>query len=265
MASVAAPVITVNGTVIPASRIAAEAQNHPAASGRPGDAWRAAARALAIRQLLLDEALRRGVAAEPEDLGGARRETEEEARIRALLDVALEVTPPSEAEVMAEWQAHPERYRSPDLWDASHILCAAAPSDAKARAAAEDRAGQILARLEREPEAFAVLARSESDCGSREAGGALGQVSTGQMVPEFEAALAAVPEGGLSREPVASRFGFHIIKVHAHAPGQPLPFATVRPVIAEALERAAWARASRDLVAQLVSAARIEGIAMEES
>ncbi|MFN3500265.1 MAG: hypothetical protein ACK40A_17875, partial [Pannonibacter indicus] len=66
MASVAAPVITVNGTVIPASRIAAEAQNHPAASGRPGDAWRAAARALAIRQLLLDEALRRGVAAAAE-------------------------------------------------------------------------------------------------------------------------------------------------------------------------------------------------------
>ena len=41
--------VTVNGEVIPAALIAAEAQNHPAPPGKPGLAWRAAAEALAVR------------------------------------------------------------------------------------------------------------------------------------------------------------------------------------------------------------------------
>ena len=37
------PEITVNGTVLSAAAIAAEAQNHPAPAGKPGLAWRRAA------------------------------------------------------------------------------------------------------------------------------------------------------------------------------------------------------------------------------
>ena len=41
------PPVTVNGVTITPKRIAAEAQNHPAPKGKPGHAWKAAARALA--------------------------------------------------------------------------------------------------------------------------------------------------------------------------------------------------------------------------
>ena len=41
------PPVTVNGVTISPERIAAEAQNHPAPKGKPGLAWKAAARALA--------------------------------------------------------------------------------------------------------------------------------------------------------------------------------------------------------------------------
>lgn len=263
MSGVAASHIFVDGAEIPASRIAAEAQNHPATAGRPGDAWRAAARALVIRQLLLAEAERRGLTATPERLDDARLETAEEALIRDLLDEALIVTRPSPEMVQAEWQAHPGRYRAPSLWDAAHILCAADPADLPAMAKAEDRANRILGLLERDPSAFAELARAESDCGSKDAGGALGQIVSGQMVPEFEAALERLGDGAMTASPVRTRFGFHIIKVHAHAPGQVLPFDSVKASIGEALERAAWARASRAFVAGLVAAARIEGIDME--
>ncbi|HMO08944.1 MAG TPA: peptidase, partial [Paracoccaceae bacterium] len=43
--------ISVNGRVIPAATIATEAQNHPAPRGKPGHAWQAAARALALREI----------------------------------------------------------------------------------------------------------------------------------------------------------------------------------------------------------------------
>ncbi|MDE3081390.1 MAG: peptidase, partial [Paracoccaceae bacterium] len=78
------PEVSVNGEVIPAARIAAEAQIHPAPREKPGLAWRAAARALAVRALLLQEARHRGLEADPMDLGPGQRETEEEALIRAL-------------------------------------------------------------------------------------------------------------------------------------------------------------------------------------
>ena len=59
------PDLVVNGEVIPARLIAAEAQNHVAPAGKPGFAWVAAARALAIRALLLQEAGRLGFVPEP--------------------------------------------------------------------------------------------------------------------------------------------------------------------------------------------------------
>ena len=50
------PEVSVNGHVIDRTLIAAEAQNHAAPPGKPGWAWQAAARALAIRSVLLQRA-----------------------------------------------------------------------------------------------------------------------------------------------------------------------------------------------------------------
>ena len=47
--------ITVNGEVIPAAAIAAEAQMHAAPKDKPGIAWRAAGRALTVRALAQGE------------------------------------------------------------------------------------------------------------------------------------------------------------------------------------------------------------------
>ena len=81
-------------------------------------------------------------------------------------------------------------------------------------------------------------------------------------MPEFEVALRALPEGGISPTPVLSRHGWHIIRLNATAPGQVLPYETVRPKIAQALEKAAWARASRDFVETLAQSAKITGASL---
>lgn len=86
--------VRVNGVPIPRDLIAREVQNHPAAT--PAAAWTAAARALVVRELLLQEAGRLGVVGIPVS-DGERRETAEDATIRAL--VAREVAVPRPDEV----------------------------------------------------------------------------------------------------------------------------------------------------------------------
>jgi peptidyl-prolyl cis-trans isomerase C len=255
------PDVVVNGETIPSAAIAAEAQNHSAPKDKPGIAWRKAAQALAIRALLLQEARRRGLVPDPLELAPGRWETEDEALIRALLDEAVTPAPVMDAEIRAEWERDPGRYRSAPLWDVSHILCACDPRDDAASAMAGARAKSILSRLDGDAKGFASAAR-ESDCGSKAAGGHLGQIGPGDTVPEFEAALRSLSEGQTTPATVLSRHGWHLIRLNAVAPGQVLPFESVRPRIAEALEKAAWAQASRAFVAELGQRATITGASL---
>jgi peptidyl-prolyl cis-trans isomerase C len=254
------PDLVVNGETIPAAAVAAEAQNHPAPGGKPGLAWRAAARALAVRAVLLQEARAEGFAPDAREVAPGRRETDDDALIRALIESRVRPEPPAEDAIRAAYDADPERFRSPALYEAAHILFAAAPDDLAARARAREAAAATLAEIAADPRAFDRLAAERSDCPSRQAGGRLGQLASGDAVPEFEAVLRAIAEGALAPEPVATRFGFHVIRLDARAEGAVLPYAAARPHIAEALEKAAWARAAKAFVADLVACVTVEGV-----
>lgn len=251
--------VVVDGEVIPQTEIAAEAQNHAAPASQPALAWRAAARALTVRVLLRREAARRGLVAEPRDLGGGRVETEEEATIRLLLEGEVDAGPPAETAIRAVYAADPDRFRSPSLFEAAHILFAADP-DPEARDAAKARAEATIATLAHEPEAFDRIAAEQSDCPSRDKGGRLGQLTAADTVPEFVAALRTLAPGEISQTPVETRYGVHILRLDARADGAPLPYETARPRIAQALQRDRWVRSARDFVARLLAAADIQGV-----
>ena len=251
--------LVVNGVTVPAKVIAVEMQNHAAPGNQPGIAWRKAANAVAMRTLLLQEARQREIRPEQVEVGPGRFETEEEALIRSLLEVAVEVSPPTEDEIRAEWARDPERFRAPPLWEISHILCACEPRNEDERKAAFTRAKSLVARVEGDPQGFARLASGHSDCGSKTSGGALGQLGPGDTVPEFEAALREMKEGEVTSEPVLTRHGWHVIRMDAIAEGAVLPFDTVRSKIADAMEKAAWARSAREFADRLVTSARISG------
>lgn len=258
MSPLLAPVI-VNDEIIAAERIAAEAQNHPAPPGKPGHAWKSAARALAVRSLLLQEAQRRGLVADPQETLPGQLETAEEALIRQLLDIAVHPLAPREADLEAMYHAHPDRFRAPSLYEAAHILIP--PGDDPH--AARHRAEAILAEVLADPRRFDRLARDHSACASKANGGRLGQISTGDTVAEFEAALATLQDGQISPDLVQSRYGFHIIRLDARAVGKVLPYAAIRPSLLTAYEKAAWLRASQALVTTLVAGARISGISLQ--
>jgi peptidyl-prolyl cis-trans isomerase C len=247
------PAILVDGVEIPAAEIAAEMQHHPADSAQ--SAWHQAAEALVLRRLLLDEAARRGHATTP-----GEGETAEEAAIRGLLDTAITVPEADEATCRRWYEANRARFRSPEAWQAAHVLIAADPADAPARTAARARAAALLAEVQAAPERLAELAARHSDCPSREAGGDLGPVTTGSTVPEFEAALRALQPGETAPEPVETRYGFHVVRVLARAPGREIPFDTARDRVAEYLREASYRRAVRQYLSVLAGRAEIAGI-----
>jgi peptidyl-prolyl cis-trans isomerase C len=247
--------ISVNGVPVPESAVFAEMQNHPAADREQAQAC--AARALVIRELLRQEADRHAIAADPE----ADRDPEE-IRIDRLLGQALNIADPDEAACQRYYRENPDRFRSLALYEASHILIVPAPDEPvkRARDKARALAASIIAALQADPTRFAELAAAHSACPSKDQGGSLGQVSGGDTVAEFDAALARMEEREISREPVETRYGFHIIRVDRHLPGELLPFSHVQERIGQYLAESAYRKAVAAYLAGLIAAADIQGI-----
>jgi len=59
---------------------------------------------------------------------------------------------------------------------------------------------------------FAALAAEHSLCPSGQEGGALGEFSPGQMVPEFDRVVFSAPVG-VVQGPVRTQFGWHLVEV----------------------------------------------------
>lgn len=255
--------IQVNGVAISRDAISREAQNHPA--DKPIAAWQEAARALVIRELLLQEARRLNIAAEPCCDDEGRRETEEEAAIRQLVEQEVRTPEADEATCRRYYENNRARFRSADLFEVRHILIAAAPEDNGARAAAREQANGIAETLRAEPHRFDELAKDCSACPSGQAGGNLGQIGPGQTVPEFERALLGMPVGEVAPQPVETRYGFHVVYVERRIAGRDLPFEWVRERIADWLAEKTRRIALTQYLNILAGRAEITGITLESS
>ncbi|AQZ96257.1 peptidylprolyl isomerase [Halopseudomonas phragmitis] len=248
------PQVRVNGIELDPEAIAREMQYHPAENRE--DAIYLAAQALVIRELLDQRAAELGVEVRP-----AAGETAEEALIRGLLECEVQVPEADEASLQRFYQANQARYCSAPLVAASHILLAVPAEDAVGRSQQREVALQLISQLQEAPERFAELTKRHSDCPSKEQGGALGQISQGQTVPEFERQLLRLPEG-LSAQPLESRYGLHIVRVDQRIDGRQLPYEHVRDSIARELGERVWRKAVVQYLETLMAEAEIEGIVL---
>lgn len=253
--------VRVNGVEIDPDAIAREIQHHPAPDAET--AWREAARALAIRELLLQEARSRGTEAEPETDEAGRLEAEDDALIRELLDEAVRPEIPGEDECRRYYETQRHRFRTPDLFEAAHVLIEPETDDDEGWANAEAQARAIIAEVGDDATAFAEVAREMSACPSAQQDGSLGQVRRGELLPAVQYALEAIPEGTVRREPVRSTYGWHVIRLHRRIEGNVLPFEAVQPKIADMFAARGWSIAATRYVAALAAAAEIEGITVE--
>ncbi len=252
--------VSVNAVAIALEAITAEAQHHPAAS--PAAALRQAAEALVVRELLLTEARALGLSAESAIDDRGRRETDEDALIRTLLEQQVATPVADEAACRRYYDSHRSRFTTGSIHEARHILLAAPVEERAARSRAKTTAQQLIKALAADPSRFAELAQAHSDCPSREQGGSLGQLTAGSTVPEFETMLGQLVEGQLCPVPVPTRFGFHVIRLDRMIAGKQLPFEVVRDRIAVYLEASSWSRAVSQYVGLLVGRAEIVGVQM---
>jgi peptidyl-prolyl cis-trans isomerase C len=250
--------IRVNDVIIPQSKVLAEMQYHPAPSRE--EAKKRAATALVIRELLCQEAERCGI-----DVPVREGQDLDEARIDALLKVALPTVVADEATCRSFYEANRERFRSPSLFEASHILIAPTQDNPEPASldSAHAKAESLVAELQTEPAQFEKLAAAHSDCPSKEHNGRLGQIRPGDMVEEFETALAGMEEGEISAAPVQSRYGFHVIRMDHRADGRDLPFEHVHERIADYLHETGYLATVSRYLRGLADAASIEGIELE--
>ena len=250
--------VKVNGVQIPRDVIAREVQHHPARN--PAESLKAAARALVVRELLLQEAHRLEIVGEPLDDGEGRCETAEEASVRALVDREVQTPSADRAACRRYYEKNLRQFRSADIYEAAHILFGASKSNTDAYAQGRAAAEAALALLRDHPERFAELAAANSACSSASQGGNLGQITADQTTPEFEQALFALEPGSITRDPVATRYGFHIIRLDRKHQGRELPFELMADRIAEYLQESVQRRALAQYIGRLATAAKIEGV-----
>ncbi len=142
------------------------------------------------------------------------------------------------AEVKQAYDANAKQYTTNEERSASHILIAVKPdaSDAE-KAAAKQKATALLEKARAKPDAFAELAKANSqDTGSAAQGGDLGSFARGAMVKPFEDAVFAAKVGDIVG-PVQTDFGYHIIKVTRVTPSHVQTFDEVKGRIEGELRR----------------------------
>lgn len=143
-------------------------------------------------------------------------------------------------EVERYYEQHKQEYSQPESEKLSEILISAgtpAPGattvdDPAKLASALAKANDIEAKLHAGGD-FAQLARSFSDGPTAAQGGDLGQYQRGQLPKVLEDKTFALQTGQYT-DPIRTRQGYIILKVIAHVPGGPAPFATVKDQVEDA-------------------------------
>ena len=85
-------------------------------------------------------------------------------------------------------------------------------------------------------------------------------MTRGQTVAEFETALQRMRSGEFAV--TETRYGFHVVRLDQHAPGQLLPFELARDRIADYLATSVQHRALAQYVSVLAGRAEIVGVTL---
>lgn len=241
--------LSVNGVVIDAAAIEAECAAHPVET-HPDQAAR---RALVVRELLTQRAVTLGLLAAGTDL--------EDQVTDRLLEEECKTPVPSDEECQRYYAANSQKFRSPDLVFARHILFAL--TDKAAMTHVRTRAEEAHRELVQHPDRFEALAGTLSNCPSGQVGGNLGQLTRGESVPEFEKAIFESNHVGVLPGLVNTRYGFHIVSVERRIAGLALPFEAVRETIARYLLEHVRHKSIQQYVTLLASSAEVHGITLD--
>ena len=217
---------TVNGTAI-SQRTVDMIAKQGAASGRPDtpETRKSIIDQLALQMVAAEEAVKKGLDKSPE-VAEQIDAMKKSVLAKAYVQDFIKNSPVTDETVKAEYDRIKATITGTE-YKARHILVEK-----------ESEARDIIARLRKEPGAFAKLAMEKSkDQGSGSNGGDLGWFDLSRMAPEFGAAVSKLEKGKFTQEPVKTRFGYHVILLEDSKPIEAPPLEEVKPQLVQQLQQ----------------------------
>ncbi|TDI78272.1 MAG: peptidylprolyl isomerase [Betaproteobacteria bacterium] len=213
----AAPLVTVNGVVIPNSRFETVMKGLTAQGQKDTPETRKAVRDDLIKQeVLTQEAIRKGLDKLPE-VATQINITRQSVLIRALQADFIEKNKVTEKELRNEYEAVSASTLGDQEYNPRHILVST-----------EEDAKDIIARIKKGSK-FGQIAKDKSiDDGSKNKGGELGWTSARSYAQPFAEALVKLKKGQITQQPVKTSFGWHIIRLDGIRPLKIPPFKEVK-------------------------------------
>jgi peptidyl-prolyl cis-trans isomerase C len=235
LAAQAQNIAVVNGKPVPKARVDTLLQQ-AARSGQqlPPGADQQARDQVVLREIFMQEAERKGIAANP-NYRAQMELARQSIMIRELFEDYAKKNPVTDAEAKAEYdkfkaQASGTEYR------ASHILVEK-----------EEEAKALIAQIKGGAKFEDLAKKNSKDPGSGEKGGDLDFAKPDSYVPEFGQAMTKLKKGEMTQEPVKSQFGYHIIRLDDTREAQFPSFDDVKGQLRQRMEQAKVQKYQEDL------------------
>lgn len=156
--------------------------------------------------------------------------TKQNIALDALFNKVTKDVTVSDADIKKYYDENKETFKQGEKVRARHILIKFDTPNEKVGRTTDQAKQEILAVLDRinKGEDFAKLAKEKSeDPGSKDKGGEY-TFGRGEMVKEFEDAAFSLKPGQVTKEPVKTVYGFHIIKLEEKIPAKSKSFEEVK-------------------------------------
>ncbi|MFM0042726.1 peptidylprolyl isomerase [Paraburkholderia sediminicola] len=218
-------IAVVNGTPIPKARADALIDQlvHQGQQNTP-QLQMAVREELVNREILMQEALRRGLPNRP-DIKAQIAVAQQTVVLRALIEDFVKTNTPTDAEVTARYNSLVKDAGGKE-YHLHHILVDN-----------EQQAKDLIAKI-KAGASFEDLAKQYSkDPGSGKNGGDLDWSDPKAYVPEFAEAATHLQKGQMTDTPVHTQFGWHIIRVDDVRNITPPPLEQVRPQIVQQIQQ----------------------------
>ena len=218
-------IAVVNGTPIPKARADALIDQlvHQGQQNTP-QLQMAVREELVNREILMQEALRRGLPNRP-DIKAQIAVAQQTVVLRALIEDFVKNNTPTDAEVTARYNALIKDAGGKE-YHLHHILVDN-----------EQQAKDLIAKIKAGANFEDLAKQFSKDPGSGKNGGDLDWSDPKAYVPEFADAATHLQKGQMTDTPVHTQFGWHIIRVDDVRNITPPPLEQVRPQIVQQIQQ----------------------------
>ena len=158
--------------------------------------------------------------------------------VRALMSDHLKNNPITDEKIKSEYEEIKKEQGDRKEYKVRHILV----KD-------EDAAKKLTSDIESDRISFEAAAKKDSlDPGSGQNGGELGWAPASNYVPEFAQAVEGLKKGEMTKAPVQTQFGWHIIQVEDTRPVKFPTLEEVKPKLEEMLRQQELAEFQQNLM-----------------